>query len=250
MKKVNKDLPVWSSSMNAFVLLLVGLMAFSMPVYSQAEGEIPVDRDFELWTGAQLRFKPKKKWTIGLDYEYRFKENASVVDKSYTELSLKRKIYRGLSLALGGRYVWFNDTEGGQQGIRNRFRWNADLGYNATIKRFDIISRLRYQSRTNLYNENPSVDVIRLKLGTAYNIKNWKLDPEFSFEGFSRLGEEETLTKIRITFGTSYDLKDYGELTVFYRYEEGFREDSEQIIDIAGIRYKYSFKLKKKKKDF
>jgi hypothetical protein len=225
-------------------LLIVFLMA--IPEGKAQDGKYYTTRDLELWTGLKVNYKPNKRWKLSLEHQYRFKDNAGVMDQNFTELGVTRKIGKQFSLGLGGRYIRKNDTEGKVQGIENHFRWNADLGYKTKIDRFTISSRFRYQQKNEFSSENDAVKAIRLKAGVAYNIKKWKLDPEFSAEIFNETNSAEYFDKIRFTLGTSYEIKKFGEVTGYFRMEKELVGSYPQTSNIIGFKYQYTFKKKKK----
>lgn len=243
MKKMNNT--KFTQGFSAMILVIT-LTCFGSTSLLAQEGTNVTVNDFELWAGLRLNYKPTKAWRISLQHEYRFKDDASVLDQNFTELEIKRKLPKGFSLAGGARFIRHNDTEGGQQGIENRFRWNADIGYKTKFNRLALTSRLRYQSRTELDEEDDTRTVARLKLGADYNIKNWKLDPQFSIEAFNNLVEEGVLSRVRLTFGTTYRLKKIGDFTAFYRFEQDIAEVNPFSAYIIGVRYAYNFKTKKK----
>ncbi|WP_367889222.1 DUF2490 domain-containing protein [Polaribacter reichenbachii] len=112
--------------------------------------------------------------------------------------------------------------------------------------------RLRYQNKNELgvsYDEGDySKTNIRFKTSLAYNFSNWKLDPKFSAEIFNKFQEDEEngFSKYRLTLGTDYKIKNFGELCIFYRYERELNEDYPDLKNILGLKYTYSFKRKKK----
>ncbi|GAA5219483.1 DUF2490 domain-containing protein [Membranihabitans marinus] len=228
----------------AACLLLTLILA--IPEGKAQEGEYYTTSDFELWTGARLKYKINKLWSMNLEHEYRFKDDASVMDQNFTELGVKRNIGDQFSIAVGGRYIRNNDTNGNNQGIENHFRWNADLGYKTDIERFTFSSRFRYQQKNEFSSENPDVKTIRLKAALGYNIKKWKLDPEFATEIFNETNSTDYFDKIRFTLSTSYNLKKYGEISGFYRLEKELVGAYPKTSNIIGIRYQYTIKNKKK----
>lgn len=210
-------------------------------------GETHVVRDFEVWTAAAFRYEPTKDWRIELQQQFRFKDDASTTDQYFTQLELKRDLGKHFSAALAGRYISRNDTEGRIQGFENRFRWQADVMYKHDIDRLRMKYRLRYQSRTDVPDEGDIAETaFRIKAGAAYNIKNWKFDPKFSAELFNGLSNDEGFNRLRMTLGTDYSLKKYGELGAFYRMEIELIGAYPKTTNIAGFSYQYTLKNKKK----
>lgn len=218
------------------------MLGMALPEAHAQEGNYFTVRDFELWTGAQLTYEFNKDWSISLEHEYRFKDNARVMDQNFFDLDLKRNINKHFSLAFGARTIRNNDTEGNNQGMENFFRWNADLGYKTDIKRFTISSRFRYQSRKEFSSDGLATKGLRLKAGAEYNIKKWKFDPDFSTEIFRVLTYRKGLDKVRFTIGTSYKMKKYGKIKGFYRMERAFLSAYPSTTNILGVSYEYTFK--------
>jgi hypothetical protein len=48
------------------------------------------------------------------------------------------------------------------------------------------------------------------------------------------------LSRYRLTFGTSYSLKKFGKLVIYYRYQENTRVDNDFQTKILGLKYSYS----------
>ncbi|MFT5336873.1 MAG: putative porin [Luteibaculaceae bacterium] len=226
--------------------VLLALVFFVPESQAQEEGNYYTVRDLESWMGIKVKYKLNKQWGFSLEHQYRLKDNARVLDQKFTEFGIKRKIGKQFSLAVAGRYLRSNDTEGKTQGMESHFRWNTDLGHTFEIHRFTIGSRIRYQRKQELQSEDLAEKSIRLKAGIGYNIKKWKLDPEFSTEIFNEMESLKGLDKIRFTIGTSYKLKKFGAISGFYRIEKELVGAYPATTNIFGIKYQYTFKNKKK----
>lgn len=232
---------------NAFALAFMGLML--IPDASAQDGEYYTVRDFEVWTAASLKYKINKKWSAGLEQQFRFKDDASTIDQYFTEAELKRKLGKHFSAALGGRYIRKNDTEGKIQGYENRFRWNVDLAYKHDIDRLSLKYRVRYQSRNEISVEDENKTTFRLKVASEYNIKKWAFDPKFSAELFNGLSDNEGFNRLRMTLGTEYKTKNLGEIGAFYRIERELTGIYPKTTNIAGFTYQYTLKRKNDKKE-
>jgi len=210
------------------------------------EGTYYTVRDLELWTSAKFKYKMNKNWSLGVEQQFRFKDDASVVDKYFTEMDLKRDLGKHFSIGLGGRFIRNNDTQGKIQGFENHYRWNTDLGFTHDIHRFSMNYRLRYQAANEFRVEDDSKKTMRFKIESTYNIKKWSLDPTVSVEIFNQLTNSEGFNKLRFTIGTEYKMKSFGEIGVFYRMEKELQGIYPKTTNIAGFTYQYTFKNKKK----
>ena len=234
-----------SAIIQAFFLICV----FQFSSFSQ-QGEWIEVRDFETWTSVGVRLKLDKTWEFGLSEQLRLKENSSVVDAYFTELELNYTGLKRFEVGGGLRYIKENDNQGNIQGYEKHFRFNLDLAYKHKWDRFTFKHRLRYQNKNELGVSKEEGDFInhhfRLKTGLSYNIKKWKFDPKFSAEIFRHMeeGKENRFDKWRITVGTSYDLKKFGKIDLFYRMEKQLNETYPKTFNIVGLSYIYSFKIK------
>ena len=203
-------------------------------------------RDFETWSSVGLNYKVNKKLKLSLNEQLRLKDNSSTIDEYFTQVSAKYQLVKGLSFGLGLRFIKENDDQGKIQGYENHFRWNTDLEYKHEIKRFEMKYRVRYQNKKERDTEDLSSSNFRIKAGTKYNIKDWKLDPTFSVELFNGISSEEGFNKIRLTLGTKYETKKIGDFGVFFRMQKDLIGTYPKTTNIAGFKYDYTFKRKKK----
>lgn len=238
-------------SHNIPVLLILLVFGLGPKGYAQ-EGSYVEVRDFEVWSAAELKYKWNKKWAFGLEEQLRFKNNASEVDQYFTQLSLK---YIGFDhLEFGGalRFIRDNDNVGAVQGYENHLRFHVDLGYKYKLSKFSIKHRLRYQNRNELGISEEDGDYakqnFRFKTSLKYNIKDWKFDPEIAGEIFyhKEFGEVSAFNKYRLTLGTDYKIKKFGEIGAFYRMEHELNVSFPKTTHIIGLSYVYTLKNKKK----
>ncbi len=216
----------------------------SLSISSIAQSTVTV-RDFETWSALALNYKLNKKVTLGLEEQLRLKDNSSVIDQYFTEVTGKYKLINGLSPGLGLRYIRENDNVGKVQGYENHLRWNFDLGYKHSIKKIALKYRLRYQSKSELGVDAAELDnTVRLKIGLGYNIKDWKLDPWVSGEIFNTVGSESDLKKYRLTLKTEYKTKNIGSFGAFYRLEQQLNKANPKTTNIAGFKYTYALERK------
>ncbi len=233
-----------------FLLSILLPMLFTQSAFSQ-DGEFKTIRDLESWGSFNLKYKINKDWKIGLEEQVRFSNNSSEVDAFFTELNTDYDFSKNVYCGIGLRYIRQNDNVGDIQGFESHMRLHFDLGYKYKAQRFNIDTRIRFQTKNELGISKEQGDYannnLRLKTGLEYNFKNWKLDPEFSAEIFRQYenGENE-FNKLRFTIGTKYNLKAFGKIRLFYRMEKELNTSYPKTTNILGIKYTYSLKSKKK----
>jgi len=215
--------------------------------------------DFELWAGVSLKKSfLDKKLDFRLDQEFRFDDNSTSINNYFTELSVKYEVLDGLEVGSGFRFVRNNL----KSGYRNERRFIGDVRYKHKVDRLSFAYRFRFQNHTALgsVSDDDVVNKIRLRAKVKYNIKNWKLDPYFSMEGFyafetnninyvDEITESEKadgFEKLRFTIGTSYKVNKWFQIGGFYRIEHElksyhFAYNTARNFYIAGLNL--TFKL-------
>lgn len=210
------------------------------------------NNDFAIWNSIGVKYAPIKKLTFGVEQHLRLKENASQTDEYFTEVQVTYEPFKNIELAHGSRFIRQNDNVGKIQGYEKHYRFNFDLSYNHKIKRFNLFHRIRYQNKRELDLDEDVSEVIketvRFKTEVGYNIKKWPLDPVFAVEIFSRkrdgykLISGAKLSRYRLTLGTSYKIKKFGKVGIYYRYQENTRTDNDFVTKVLGLKYSYSIK--------
>ncbi len=215
---------------------------------AQSGGAYYTVRDLESWSSLELKYKYSKKLSLYFEEQLRLKDNASIVDQYFSELGFSYKLNKHYTFGFAGRWLSNNDTKGNIQGYENHFRWNTDLSYKHKLDEFSFKYRVRYQSKNELGISSDQGDLlnntVRFKFGADYNIKKWKLDPEFSTEIFNRLQPSDGFDKLRFTIGTSYNTKNIGEFGAFYRMEQDLIGLYPKTTNIIGLKYGYTIKRK------
>jgi hypothetical protein len=228
------------------ILFLALTFPFLILSAKAQEGTFYTVNDLEVWSAAKLKYSINEDWRIGLEQQYRLKDDASTFGKYITELDIKLNLGENLSASLGTRFIRDKYAKGDVQGVDNLFRWNADLNYKHQLNRFSLKYRFRYQAENELSVDDESDKTIRFKIGTDYNIKKSRFTPEFSTELFNELNDSEGFTKVRFTLGTEYKIKHLGKIGAFYRVEKELDGLYPKTTNIIGISYQYTIKNNKK----
>ena len=66
---------------------------------------IAQEQDFQLWSKVGASYDLNKDLSVSLDQAFRFRENASLADVSFSNLSLKYDFIKKWSVAIGYRYI-------------------------------------------------------------------------------------------------------------------------------------------------
>jgi hypothetical protein len=235
------------------IIFLVLLQLLSNINLKSQEGTYVEVRDLESWTSAKINLKANKNWTFGLLNQVRLDNNSTELKSFITQLNTEFKFSKKFEMAMGLRHTLKNDNEGEIQGNENYFRMQLDASFKHKINRFVIKHRFRYTNQNELGISKEEGDYpekyLRFKSSVDYNIKDWKLDPEFSAEIFSRhvkYGQFNGLDFFRLSFGTSYKLKSFGKIGLQYRLEREINTSYPKTTNIFQVKYAYTIKMKKK----
>jgi hypothetical protein len=240
------------------ISLAVILMAFfSSALHAQDSTTV---RDFELWTGISVNKSfLEDKLAFSLSQEFRFDENALHMNNYFTELGGSYEFIKGLELGVGYRFIRNNRNSG----YANEQRFITNLSYKHSLDRFKLQYRFRYQRQDELGTSKDEGDYAtskyRFRVKATYNIKNWKLDPYISVEGFyaqetNTYNYIETITetekvagleKLRFTLGTNYKINKLIEVGAFYRIEQELKSypnfyNTPATYYIGGINFKFN----------
>lgn len=227
------------------LLCLTVFLLCVMHSFSQSDDT----EDLENWSSIRLKYKLNKKWSFELEEQLRLDEDISEIRGYFTQLSAEYSLIKNLKIGGALRFVRINDNDGKVQGYENYLRFHLDASYKHKINYWSLKYRFRYQNRNELSVDDYANQKLRLKAGIEYNIKNWKLDPEFSAEIFNRIGQEKEdngFKKYRLTLGTDYKIKNIGTIGLFYRIEKELNETIPKTTNIIGLKYTYTIKNKKK----
>lgn len=233
MKNLNQRSPL-------VVLLMLFLILLSKPIIAQST------TDFQAWSAIELAYKLNKKLSFGLEGQWRLKDNASITDQYFAQLTSDYEIFDNFKLGGAIRFIRDNDTKGNIQGYENHIRIHLDASYSHKIERFKLKYRIRAQNRNELGVSKAEGDYnkqyLRFKAGVEYNIRNWKLDPRISGEIAHRFeeGEPTMFNRYRITFGTEYKLKGIGKINLYYRIENEINTDFPDTINILELKFTYN----------
>lgn len=212
------------------------------------------ESDFQIWCSAsstvdfniilvpdQLFTKTKRKGSITFKQGYRFRENASLLSKQYSDLRFKLMINKRLLCAVGYRYStdWQVPLESAAlllyPYIYNKNRYYSDVIIKKKFnKRLLVYLRSRYLYQGNSFDYN---SIIREKVGISYNIRKTKLDPESSVECFYTWGE--SINKIRYTLLLGYPITKNLDVDLSYRIQQEFHVNNPQTLFIFGGKLSY-----------
>lgn len=189
---------------------------------------IAQEQDFQLWSKVGASYDLNKDLSVSLDQAFRFRENASLPDVTFSNLSLKYDLIKKWSVAIGYRYITDFDLS---QNTFNSHRIYSDINYRKKKKRWLMKNRLRYQYQEENFT-------LRDKVSLSYNIRKTPLEPFTAFELFFKDSE---FKKWRYTLGASYPFLKEFEIDVYYRLQQSFNTNNLKQLHILGLGIEYKF---------
>ena len=187
---------------------------------------IAQEQDFQQWSKIGLSYDFNKDISVSFDQAFRFRENASLADVTYSNLSLKYDLIKKWSVAIGYRYVTDFDLS---QNTSISHRIYTDINYSKKYKRWRIKNRFRYQYQEENF-------ALRDKIFLKYNIRRTPLEPFTTFELFYKDSE---FKKWRYTLGLSHPFLKEFDIDVFYRLQKSFNINNPIQLHILGLGIEY-----------
>jgi len=189
---------------------------------------IAQEQDFQQWSKIGISCDFNKDLSISLDQAFRFRENASLADVTFSNLCLKYDLIKKWSVAIGYRYITDFDLS---QNTFNSHRIYSDINYRKKKKRWLMKNRLRYQYQEENFT-------LRDKIFLKYNIRKTPLEPFTTFEVFFKDSE---FKKWRYTFGVSHPFLKEFDIDAFYRLQQSFNTNIPKQLHILGFAIEYKF---------
>ena len=186
------------------------------------------EQDFQLWSKVGASYNLNKDLRVSLYQGFRARENASLPDVTFSNLSLKYDLIKKWSVAIGYRYITDFDLS---QNTSASHRIYADINYRKKKKRWLMKNRLRYQYQEENFT-------LRDKVSLSYNIRKTPLEPFTAFELFFKDSE---FNKWRYTLGASYPFLKEFDIDAYYRIQQSFNTNNPKQLHILGLVIEYKF---------
>ena len=189
---------------------------------------IAQEQDFQQWSKIGVSYDLNKDLSVSVDQGLRFRENASLPDVTFSNLSLKYDLIKKWSVAIGYRYITDFDLS---QNTSTIHRIYTDVNYRKKKNRWLMKNRLRYQYKEINFT-------LRDKVSLSYNIRKTPLEPFTAFELFFKDSE---FKKWRFTLGASYPFFKEFDIDVYYRLQQSFNTNNPKQLYILGLGMEYKF---------
>ena len=205
-------------------------------------------KGLEGWAIAEVSLKITKKFSVDLAQHVRQKYDISLLDKYFTQVGFNYELFKDFKVALKGRFISDNDTEGNIQGIDSKFRYQTDISYKHDIGIVDLTYRLSYQNSNELGMPDIPNQYARFRTGINYKIKAIKTVVKIEgelFNQFQKDNQDNGNNLYRLTMKLNRKIKKNNEIGVFYRIQKDIDRIEPVDRKIIGLKYSHKFDLTK-----
>jgi len=238
---------------------IVLALALAMPATGLARGD-----DFGSWLGVSAEKKLSKKWSVGLETEYRLRNSLKTTDRWSVGVGADYKILKQLKVSANYKFLMLNNRESINTSKGKwtpsywgpRHRVDVSLTGNIDVGRFNFSLRERWQytyrpeTKSRTYDagsqdwdavKGKGKNVLRSRAQVEYNIPRCKVDPFASAECFL---DDSGFYKGRYMVGAEWKITKQHSLDFSYIYQsikdnEDF--DSDPDMHIVSVAYKFKF---------
>jgi hypothetical protein len=225
---------------NKRIELIWLLLVLLLPLAAQ---ESKVVSDLGLWTGVSLEKSLKKDWTFSLKQEFRFKENISAFNNTFSQAGVRYQLNRNFALEGKYRITWDKKKDGN---FEVQSRYSFDLRFKGRLDYISIYYRLRYQKEVEgmdlISLDEPYEKYLRNRITIRYT--EWKtIEPYVSAELFQLFEPYQTprFHYMRFLVGVRYNPGKIGTLKFAYGINQELGSTLRATYYVFKINYIYSF---------
>ena len=254
--------------------LICFICAFlGMTVLANAQSD-----DFGMWYELGAEKKLSQKWSLGLEGEFRTRNNTKTADRWSAGINAEYKILKGLKASAGYMFLYDNNAEEltwknslpnkwtpSYWGSRHRLYLQLSGSLKAGNFNFSLRERWQYTYRPEVQdkkynfkwdedaNDNAYIsgytmepvkgkgkNALRSRLQINYDIPRCKFEPFANVEMFN---DDGGIAKMRYQLGTDYKVKKRHVFSLTYRYQtvNSNDDDNEVNCHMIGLGYKFKF---------
>jgi len=195
------------------------------------------EQDIRVWAGTEIISMITPDLRLEFNQEVRFVENASLFDKSVTEIGLKYDIVK--NIRIGATYRLTNKRRL-DNSYRQWHRYNIDFSFRQSISDFRFTFRTRYQSQYKdiLSSELGKVpdNYLRNRISLQYR-KYRKVKPYISTDFFVPIliSSSIFIDEMRYTIGTDYQFNRKYSLGLVYMFQHEMNTRNPQRNHVYAI---------------
>jgi hypothetical protein len=193
-------------------------------------------KDVRLWIGPVVKYNINERFRVEFEQEFRFNENISKYDYTFSEFALRYKVFNYLDMKTIYRHSFIPEGQTGsllEEYDKSRISFNASTGTEIFETGIKVGYRLMYQHSW----ENTTkivTNYLRNRFEIEYNLSKL-VDPYITYENYYRLDDKNEFRQNRYTFGLTWKVSDKLDIDSFYRYENEINVKNPESDIIIGI---------------
>lgn len=217
---------------------LIIILAF-LGIYSFASAQL---KDVQLWVGPVLKYNLGQKFRFEIEQQFRFNENISQFDYTFSEFGLRYKVFKYLNVKAIYRYSFMSSGQTGSaldEYDKSRVSFSASTGTEIFNTGINVGYRILYQhswEQTTLEVSN----YIRNRFEIDYNLSKLT-DPYFNWESYYRLDDKNEFRQDRYTLGLTWKITNKLDIDSFYRFQKEKNVNDPESVHIIGLAAVYTF---------
>ncbi len=257
-------------------LFILSVFPFSVLSAQEAETDASQGDDLELAVELGIEKKLTKKWSVGMDMEYRLRDSGSESDRVTFGPKVEYKIKKHLKAAVGGTYMYVNNDSKTRYRSDKTVKWiragkwspryrafaavTGDMDFsrfNVSLReRWQYTYRCKYTTTRDYYTkdgefnypddderDSKSYHVLRSRLAAEYDIANCPLKPSVSVEVFNGVNDSWRVEKVRYACGLTWKVTRQHSLGLTYYYQDVNGDDDDDDINTHYLSVGYKFKF-------
>jgi hypothetical protein len=244
------------------------LVLLLVVVFTSLSGASAQGSDFGMWYELGVEKKLTPKWNLGVEGEFRTRNNTRTVDRWSAGLSAEYKMVKGLKATTGYTFLYDNNPEEmdfkrdgfmpnhwtpSYFGARHRFHVGLTGSTELQRFKFSLRERFQYTYRPEALDKKYDFDelswkpikgkgksVLRSRLQVAYDIAHWKFDPTVGVEMFN---DKSGIQKMRYQVSIDYKYRKQHVFSLSYRFQDvnSDDDDNDKNRHLVGLGYAYKF---------
>jgi hypothetical protein len=198
-------------------------------------------KDTQLWTGPIIKYNITKKFRIEFEQQFRFNENISNYDYTFSELGIRYKVFKYLNIKALYRYTFVPDNHSNDvfaDSDKSRLSFDAATGIDVFNTGLRVGYRFRYMnSRDN--KTTASSNYLRNRFDLEYNLSKL-VDPYAAYESAYRLDDKNEFRYNRYTLGLNWKVSKKLDIDSYFHYQNEINVKHPETNYILGLAVVYT----------
>ena len=206
------------------------------------QSSIAQESDANLWTRFALKYDISKNTRLAIEEEFRFFNNASMLEQNHTEIGIKSEIVNRLKIGAYYRFIYETDID---RDYSLGHRGWLQIEYLLLDKDLEISIRNRLQATVQNVQSSEKGDIPewynRYKLSVEYKPKKAVWVPGGDIELWHALKPygKPSIDKLRATLGLEYRYNSNWRFKMFYALQKELQTANPGTDHIWGIASTY-----------